>query len=117
MGTSPPTQQPTSPPTRQPTSPPTQQPSTCVQFCSLQNVTQAGCSAHSSDQQACLKGYITRGSIAIPCARQSCGCFADGHKIQDCPDLGVLCASMMQGNALRESAPTSIHFHPVLRRA
>lgn len=85
----------------QPNTSPTQQPSTCVQFCSLQNVTQAGCSAHSSDQDACLQGYITRGSIAIPCAWQSCGCFADGDYIQDCPDISVLCASMMQQKALR----------------
>merc|ERR1711976_163508 len=60
-----------------------------------------GCAAHSADEQACLGSYIVKGNMAIACAWQSCGCFADGETLQECSGLDALCTAMVQLKALR----------------
>merc|ERR1711948_75193 len=65
------------------------------------NFTHSGCSAYSSDEASCREGYIVRASVAIPCVWKTCGCFADGEQLRDCPTLDALCTSLIQHKALR----------------
>jgi len=96
--------------TPQPTdTPSTQAPTTeappaggCAQLCGRQNLTQSGgCDQGSSDEAACREGYIVKGDVAVPCAWRSCGCFADGEQLQECPALDTLCTALLQHRALR----------------
>jgi len=81
--------------------PPT--PHTCSQLCSLVKTDQCDILA---DKQACRGGYITQGSLAVPCTWTGCRCLADGANIMDCAPLSDLCGSEPEPEPETEPEPT-----------
>merc|ERR1719277_2797249 len=78
----------------------------CGMFCGLENLTASGNTCSSRQNQgACVAGYVTHGTFAMPCAWAKCGCFADGAKIMDCVAVSDPCASEPEPEPEMEPEP------------
>lgn len=71
-------------------------PLSCMEFCDRLNVSSSDkrC-ADLTTEVSCIHSYITNRNSAVPCLWNSCGCYADGDSLVDCPELADQCAGVL----------------------